>query len=99
MVGARVRNDPSDSSASATRYSDLPQRALARPSELTRPPMTAVGSSPAAIMTAAIMVVVVVLPCAPATAMPNFMRISSPSISARGMTGMRRARAASTSGL
>ena len=44
-------------------------------------------------------VVVVVLPWAPATAIANFIRISSPSISARGMTGIWRARAASTSGL
>ena len=43
--------------------------------------------------------VVVVLPWAPATAMPYFMRISSLSISARGITGICRARAASTSGL
>ncbi len=42
--------------------------------------------------------VVVVLPCVPATAMPYFMRISSASISARGMTGMRSARARTTSG-
>ena len=41
----------------------------------------------------------VVLPCVPAMAMPCFRRISSASISARGTTGMRRARAAITSGL
>ena len=33
--------------------------------------------------------VVVVLPCVPATAMPRRKRISSASISARGTTGMR----------
>ena len=43
--------------------------------------------------------VVVVLPCVPATAMPCFRRISSASISARGTTGMPRSRAATTSGL
>jgi hypothetical protein len=43
--------------------------------------------------------VVVVLPCAPATATPYFRRINSASISARGMTGMWRARASATSGL
>ena len=37
--------------------------------------------------------VVVVLPCAPATAIPYFMRISSASISARGITGMLASRA------
>ena len=42
---------------------------------------------------------VVVLPCVPAIAMPCLSFISSASISARGTTGMRRARAASTSGL
>src|SRR5260364_103893 len=47
----------------------------------------------------AIRLVVVVLPCVPATAMPCLKRISSASISARGTTGIRRARAASTSGL
>ena len=47
----------------------------------------------------AIIVVVVVLPWLPATATPSLTRISSPSISARGMTGMSRARAAATSGL
>ncbi len=41
----------------------------------------------------------VVLPCVPAIAMPCFRRISSASISARGTTGMRFSRAASTSGL
>jgi hypothetical protein len=45
------------------------------------------------------MLVVVVLPCIPAMAMPNFSRISSASISARWMTGILRARASSTSGL
>ena len=43
--------------------------------------------------------VVVVLPCVPATAMPCLKRISSASISARGTTGMPRSRAATTSGL
>ncbi len=43
--------------------------------------------------------VVVVLPCEPATATPYFMRMSSASISARGMTGMRLSRAFITSTL
>ena len=43
--------------------------------------------------------VVVVLPCVPAIAMPCFSRISSASITARATTGIRRARAAITSGL
>ena len=40
--------------------------------------------------TAAIMLVVVVLPCMPATAMPYLRRMSSASISARWMTGILR---------
>ena len=65
----------------------------------SRPPITAVGSSPARSRSSATIDVVVVLPCAPATAMPCFRRISSASISARGITGMPRERAATTSGL
>ena len=45
------------------------------------------------------MLVVVVFPWEPATAMPYFMRISSASISPRGMTGILALRAATTSGL
>ena len=54
---------------------------------------------PASASTLAIRLVVVVLPWVPAIAMPCFKRISSASISARGTTGMRFARAAATSGL
>ena len=61
--------------------------------------MTTVGSSPARCSTEAIRLVVVVLPCEPAITTPCLSRISSPSISARGITGMCRARAACTSGL
>jgi|GEM_PF-4804348 len=43
--------------------------------------------------------VVVVFPCAPATATEYFIRISSASISARWMTGMKSSRAFFTSGL
>ncbi len=61
--------------------------------------MTNVGSRPPSASTDATRLVVVVLPCVPATAMPCFNRISSASISARGTTGMPRSRAATTSGL
>ena len=61
--------------------------------------MTAVGSRPACSNTRAIIEVVDVLPCAPATAMPTRRRISSASISARAITGMPRARASAISGL
>ena len=89
---------PSLSSASATRISPCPNLALL-PNDLTLPPITMVGSSPAALRTAAIIDVVVVLPWLPATATPYFMRISSASISARGITGMFRRRASNTSEL
>jgi hypothetical protein len=69
------------------------------PALLSRPPITKVGSSPAAASTLATRLVVVVLPCVPAIAMPCFRRISSASMTARGTTGMRFSRAVSTSGL
>jgi hypothetical protein len=47
------------------------------------PPMITVGSIPPASSIAAIIEVVVVLPCVPATAMRRLSRISSASISAR----------------
>ncbi|CFN59180.1 Uncharacterised protein [Bordetella pertussis] len=98
ITGSRFRNEASDSSASTTMYSPWPRRALA-PAEVSRPPITKVGSRPPAASTLATRLVVVVLPCVPATAMPRFRRISSASITARGTTGMRAARAARTSGL
>ena len=97
IVGNSFRNDRSLSSASATINSPRPSRALL-PNALSRPPITAVGSSPARSSTSAIIDVVVVLPCAPATAMLNRSRISSASISARGITGICRRAASPTSG-
>ena len=67
IVGNSFRNDRSLSSASATISSPRPSRALL-PNALSRPPITAVGSRPARSSTSAIIDVVVVLPCAPATA-------------------------------
>ena len=106
-VGDNMRKLPSLSSASATSSLPWPSRALV-PSARSLPPITTVGSSPARASTsamneaassiAATSEVVVVLPCVPATAMPNFMRISSASISARAITGMRSSRARATSG-
>jgi hypothetical protein len=61
--------------------------------------MTKVGSRPASTRMLVTSEVVVVLPCVPAMAMPDFRRISSASMTARGTTGMRCCRAASTSGL
>jgi hypothetical protein len=69
IEGRSHRNDRSLSSLSATKNGPSPTRTLP-PRSLTRAPMTAVGSSPAAVSTSAIIAAVVVLPCAPATAMP-----------------------------
>src|SRR4051794_20007716 len=98
IVGNSFRNERSLSSASATMNSPLPSRALL-PKALSRPPITAVGSRPQRSSTTAIIEVVVVLPCAPATAIENRSRINSASISARGMTGICRRVASTTSGL
>ena len=97
-AGASRRNEPSLSSASATRKRPCPSCALA-PSVLRRPPTTMVGSSPPRCSTAATMLVVVVLPCEPPTATPYFMRMSSASMSAREMIGIPASRAAASSGL
>ena len=97
-AGESSRNVPSLSSASATRMSPLPICALPA-SERTRPPMTRVGSIRASVSTWPIIEVVVVFPWLPATATPYFMRMSSASISARGITGICRSLAAITSGL
>ena len=51
--------------------------------------MTNVGSKPAAWKMEVMRLVVVVLPCVPATAMPCRWRISSPNMAARGTTGTR----------
>ena len=98
IVGVRCRNEPSDSSASTTIHSPFPSRAF-EPKALSLPPTTAVGWRPACSRTVAIRLVVVVFPCDPAMATASFSRISSASISARRMTGMPRALAASASGL
>ena len=79
-------------------YSPRPSRALL-PKALSRPPITAVGSSPPRSSTSAIIDVVLVLPCDPAIAIENRSRMSSASISARGITGIPRSRAATISGL
>ncbi len=98
MVGVSLRNEPSLSSASATNRSPSPRRAF-EPSALTLPPTTTVGSSPAARSTVATSEVVVVLPCEPAMRTQYFTRISSASISARGMMGISSVRARWISGL
>ena len=99
IVGVNIRNERSLSSASTTIKSLLPSRAFERYVR-TMPPITNVGSSPAAPNTVATIDVVVVFPCEPATAtVCGFMRISSASISALGITGIERSRASIISGL
>jgi hypothetical protein len=61
-TGRSSRNERSNSSASATRYSPVPRRAFV-PSCRTRPPTITVGSSSAARRIAPVIEVVVVLPC------------------------------------
>ncbi len=96
--GFRRRKLPSLSSASATSHWPPPSFALA-PAASSWPPMTNVGSNPPSLSTAAARLVVVVLPCVPATAMPRRKRINSASIAARGIIGMRWLRASISSGL
>ena len=98
MVGVSFKNDPSLSSASATKRSPAPSRAF-EPSAFTLPPTTTVGSRPAARSTVATSEVVVVFPCDPAIVTLYLTRISSASISARGMIGISSARARTSSGL
>ena len=99
-TGASFKNEPSDSSASATRKSPSPNLALEPPRQSTLPPITIVGSRPASANSQPTIEVVVVLPWLPAMAMPNLLsRISSASISALGMTGICASTAARISGL
>jgi hypothetical protein len=101
ITGASRRKEPSLSSASATSRSPVPSRVVegSVPAASTRPPMMAVGSRPACASRCAISEVVVVLPWEPATAIPSLRRITSASISARGITGIFRRSASSSSGL
>ncbi len=86
------------SSASATKISPAPWWALL-PGVSRSPPMAYDGSRPSAPRLTASMLVVVVLPCVPATAMARRPPISAASASERCTTGMPRSRAAASSGL
>ena len=97
-VGASSRNEPSDSSASATKWGPVPAAALT-PLALKSPPTANDGSSPAASRMATTIPVVVVLPWVPATAIPVRPVISRASSWARPSTGMSRSLAATSSGL
>src|ERR1700704_5829749 len=83
ITGCKCRKEASDSSASTTMKSPPPSRAC-EPAAVRRPPITKVGSSPPSASTLATRLVVVVLPCVPAMAMPCLRRISSASMRARG---------------
>ena len=98
MAGESLRKLPSLSSASATRRSPPPSLALA-PMLFSLPPVTTVGSMPAAPSMDAMSEVVVVFPWVPAMATPYFMRMSSASISALGIMGIFAASAALSSTL
>ena len=98
MIGESKRNVPSLSSASATRKLALAESRVGAERAQLAADHRRSGSRPASRRTAPISEVVVVLPCVPATAMPYFMRISSASISARGITGIFSSRARTTSG-
>ena len=97
-IGESLRKERSLSSASATKYSRLADARIGAHG-VNASANDDGGIEPPAARTAATIEVVVVLPCMPAMAMPYFRRISSASISARGITGMCCAWAAATSGL
>src|SRR5689334_10020472 len=82
MRGASFSSERSDSSASTTSHSPVPQPAFA-PVERTSPPTRYDGSRPAPRRACTSMLAVVVLPCVPVTASVGFRRVSSPSRSAR----------------
>src|SRR5919107_1025009 len=85
--GLRKRKERSLSSASATTRSDLPNATLL-PMSFSSPPTRAVGFSPRASRTCAVMLVVVVLPWVPVTATLRLPSRTQARASARGMTGM-----------
>ena len=78
--------------------SPVPSLAFA-PAEVNLPPITKVGSNLPCAKIDATRLVVVVLPCVPAIAIPCLRRMSSPNITARCMTGTWAALAAKISGL
>ena len=75
-------NEPSDSSASATKYSPVPRWAF-EPEALMVPPIAKEGSAPQACRATVSIEDVVVLPCVPATAMLIDSLISKASACAR----------------
>src|SRR5215471_7690397 len=92
-----MRNEPSLSSASATK-SGPPPSAAPDPVAARMPPMTYPGSAPVSRSTVVIIDVVVVLPCVPVTAMTRRPNISEASAPARCSTRMPRRLASASSG-
>ena len=97
-VGRRFRKLRSYSQASATKNRPAPTR-QGPPSCGTVAPTMKLGSSPAATRAWAIIAVVVLLPCVPATATPHWAAINSPSIRLYLTHRTPAASAASSSGL
>ena len=97
ISAASCRNERSDSSASTTSQSPVPQPAFV-PVVRSSPPMTYDGSQPARISACAAIEAVVVLPCVPAIAIVRRSRDSSPSSSPRWISRRPRARATARSG-
>ncbi len=82
ISGLSRSSERSDSSASTTSHSPLPQAAFV-PVERTSPPTRYDGSIPHSISAWTAMLAVVVLPCVPVIAIVGFRRVSSPSSCAR----------------
>src|SRR5580700_9843349 len=96
--GDSSRNDPSLSSASATKSRPAPSSAPS-PVSVRIPPMTYPGSAPQSRSTVVSMDVVVVLPCVPATAITRRPAMTEASAAARCMTRRPRRVASASSGL
>ena len=96
--GASIRKEPSLSSASATNSAPLPSPAPS-PVSVRIPPITYPGSAPLCRRIVVIMLVVVVLPWVPATAMPRRPSITLARAAARCSIRRPRRRASASSGL
>jgi hypothetical protein len=96
--GAYSRNEPSLSSASATKISPLPLCALA-PDSLSWPPIANDGSAPQCCSATVSSDVVVVLPWVPAIATARRPAMTEASAAALGSTRRPRRRASTSSGL
>ena len=103
--GESSRNERSDSSASTTSHSPVPNDAFVltpgrppAPGGRSSPPITNVGPQPSDSSACAAIDAVVVLPCVPAIAIVRRRRLSSPSSAPRWISRSPRSRAATRSG-